>query len=81
VADIGQERLGLGLVSPGTYLIEISRTNPNVTYPVRGRIRLTALGLRRDLPFTLSGRQVVASTLIVERKSHLEPVRGPIRGR
>jgi hypothetical protein len=66
---------------PGTYLIEISRTNPNVTYLVRGRIRLTALGLRRDLPFTLFGRQVVASTLIVERNSHLEPVRGPIRGR
>ena len=81
VADIGQERLGLGQVSPGRYLIEISRTNPTATYPVRGRIRLTALGLHRDLPFTLSGRQVVASTLIVERKSHLEPVGGPVRGR
>jgi hypothetical protein len=45
--------------------------------PVRGRIRLSALGIRQDLPFSLLGHQVVAATLVVERKSHLEPVRGP----
>ncbi|HEX7597094.1 MAG TPA: hypothetical protein VF518_02705, partial [Polyangia bacterium] len=74
VADLGQERLGLGSVSPGTYLVEISRTGASAMRPVRGRVRLTALGIRHDLPFTLSGSQTVAGTLIVERRSHLEPV-------
>ena len=78
VADPGQERLGLGQVSPGTYLVEISRTDATSTYPVRGNIRLTALGARHDLPFSLVGRQVVTATLVVERQSHLEPVRGPM---
>jgi DNA-directed RNA polymerase specialized sigma24 family protein/tetratricopeptide (TPR) repeat protein len=79
VADPGQERMGLGQVSPGTYLVEISRTDATSTYPVRGSIRLTALGARHDLSFSLTGRQVVPATLIVERQSHLEPVRGPMR--
>jgi hypothetical protein len=72
---------GLSADPPLLMATRISRTNTAATYPVRGTIRLTALGLRRDLPFTLSGRQVVASTLIVERKTHLEPVRAPILGR
>jgi DNA-directed RNA polymerase specialized sigma24 family protein/tetratricopeptide (TPR) repeat protein len=75
VANQGNERLGLGVVSPGSYLVEISRTDTTSLQPVRGNIRLTALGLRQDLPFFLSGRQVVTATLVVERKSHLEPVR------
>ena len=75
VADAGSERLGLGVVSPGSYLVEVSRTNPDGLQPVRGRIRLSALGIREDLPFSLSGRQVVAATLVIERKWHLEPVR------
>lgn len=75
VADAGSERLGLGVVSPGSYLVEVSRTNTTELQPVRGRIRLSALGIRQDLPFSLAGRQVVAATLVVERKWHLEPVR------
>jgi hypothetical protein len=75
VADAGSERLGLGVVSPGTYRVEISRTNTTELQPVRGRIRLSALGIRQDLPFSLLGRQVVAATLVIERKWHLEPVR------
>jgi tetratricopeptide (TPR) repeat protein len=78
VAEPGQERLGLGQVSPGTYLVEISRTDPRAFQPVRGNVRLTALGIRQDLPFSLTGPQVVTATLVVERKSHLEAVSGPM---
>jgi len=70
-----RERLGLGLVSPGSYVVEISRTDPTSFHHVRGRIHLTALGLRQDLPFSLTGPNAVAGTLIVERKFRLEPVR------
>ena len=78
VNDNRGERLGLGTVSAGTYLIEISRTSTPpaaVAHPIRGRIRLTALGLHQDLPFTLVGRQVVAASLAIERKARLVPSR------
>lgn len=79
VSEPGSERMGLRRASAGTYLVEVSRTSPDHAHPVHGRIRLKAFGLNRYLSFNLTGRQVVAGTLIIERKPKLVPVRGLAR--
>ncbi|MFK7985640.1 MAG: VIT domain-containing protein [Sandaracinaceae bacterium] len=72
------ERLGLRWTAPGTYLVEVHRTDPNDTGVVRGRLQIRALGQRQTVAFTLSGEQETVARVRVRRESQLVPVTGTV---
>jgi hypothetical protein len=70
----GRERLGLRRVTPGTYYLEVSRTEPS-DQTVQGQVEIRALGERRVLPFTLTGDRVPVGQITVATRTRMEPVR------
>jgi tetratricopeptide (TPR) repeat protein len=78
VADFGAapdgERLGLGRIASGGYVVEISRTSPGDGGPVQGELVIEAFGNRRSYPFVLSGDHAPVARLDVRRDFRLEPL-------
>lgn len=75
----GRERLGLRWTGPGTYHIEISRTDPTDTRTVRGHIRVRILGETQTVPFTLTADRESIAQVRVRRESRMVPVTGTVR--
>jgi len=75
----GRERLGLRWTGPGLYRIEISRTDPDDTSEIRGRLRVRVLGERQTIPFTLTSERQTVARVRVRRESRLVPVTGTVR--
>jgi pentatricopeptide repeat protein len=69
----GREELGLRFAGVGSYVIEVSRTDPDSTAPVSGKIAVEVLGVKRDLPFKLTSQRTAVGRVVVRRKSRLEP--------
>lgn len=78
VTDAGRERLGLRWTGVGSYTIEVSRTDPNDTSEIRGRVVVRILGQRQTVPFTLTGERTVVARVRVRRTSRLEAVTGTV---
>ncbi len=76
--DPREERLGLRWTGVGTYLVEVSRVNPDDDRPIRGRLRLRAIGSRDTIPFTLDGPRATVARVRVTRTTRLEPVTGTV---
>lgn len=74
----GRERLGLRWTAPGTYVIEVSRTDPNDTREIRGHLDVRVLGQRQRVPFTLRGEREAVARVRVRRESRLERVTGTV---
>ncbi len=74
-AAAGRERLALRRASVGTYLVEVTRTDPADRSPASGRITVAALGARRTLDFTLQAERAIVGRVVVRREFRLEPVR------
>lgn len=75
----GRERLGLRWTGPGTYIIEVGRTDPQDRSEIRGRVRVRILGQRRTIPFVLTSERVTVARVRVTRESRLEAVTGTVR--
>jgi TonB family protein len=71
--DPGRERLGLRWTPAGTYVVEVSRSDPADTTPVSGRLRIRALDERQTLPFTLAGARAQVGRIEVRRVERLVP--------
>jgi hypothetical protein len=56
----------------GSYIVEISRTDPADSTPVTGQLRIRALGERRTIPFTLVGPRTQVGRVDVRREARLE---------
>ncbi|RLB51625.1 MAG: hypothetical protein DRJ42_16495 [Deltaproteobacteria bacterium] len=69
----GGEKLGLRRATPGSYMIEVNRADPDDRTPVSGRIAIRAFGERRTIPFTLTGERVVVGRVDVRRESRMVP--------
>ncbi|MEZ4340171.1 MAG: hypothetical protein R3B82_26410 [Sandaracinaceae bacterium] len=78
VDDTREERLGLRWTGPGSYEIEIARTDPSDTQTVRGRLRVRILGQTQTIPFTLTGERESVARVRVRRTSQLVPVTGTV---
>jgi len=74
----GRERLGLRWTAPGTYLIEVSRTDPSDTREIRGHLDVRVLGQRQRVPFTLRGEREAVARVRVRREQRLERVTGTV---
>jgi Flp pilus assembly protein TadD len=70
------ERLAMRSATVGDYVVEVSRTRPDDTRPIRGTVQITAFGTRRALPFTLDGTHTAIGRVQVRRESRLESVLG-----
>ncbi len=69
----GAEKLGLRRATPGSYVIEVNRIDPDDRSTVTGRIRVRAIDGRRTIPFTLTGERVVVGRIDVRRRSRMVP--------
>ncbi|MEM1417733.1 MAG: hypothetical protein AAGH15_22735, partial [Myxococcota bacterium] len=67
-ATSGHERLGLTRAGVGSYVLEVSRVDPASTEPIRGTVRVEALGETRTLPFELQGSRVTVGRIGVVRR-------------
>ncbi|MBW2461596.1 MAG: FecR domain-containing protein [Deltaproteobacteria bacterium] len=67
----GGEKLGLRRATPGSYMVEVNRADPDDRTPVTGRIEVRAFGQRRTIPFTLTGERVVVGRIDVRRESRM----------
>ena len=76
--EAGRERLGLRWTGPGTYAIEISRTDPADTTEIRGQLRIRILGERQTVPFTLTSERSTVARVRVRRTSRMEAVTGTV---
>jgi tetratricopeptide (TPR) repeat protein len=70
----GSERIALRRVTAGNYLVEIARTDPHDTDPVRGEVAVKVLGETRTLSFDLSDTRAVVGRVAVQRRSRLVPM-------
>lgn len=74
VTRIGSERLGLRRLRKGNYLIEISRTSPDDTNSIQGRVDVEVLGQKQNISFELSNSSSVVGRVAVRMRSRLEPM-------
>jgi len=74
---MGRDRLSWPRTSRGSYLVEITRTKAGETTPVAGEVEVTVLGVRRVLPFTLSGERVVIGRIDISNQSKWVTVTDP----
>lgn len=72
----GRESLGLRSATVGTYLVEVSRTNPTDTHTLSGTIRVRALDTNRTLSFTLRGEREIIGRATVRREARMESAGG-----
>jgi hypothetical protein len=70
----GSERLGLRWTPRGSYVIEVSRTNPDDLTPISGQLRIRILGQTQTVPFTLMGDRVGVARVTVRRESRMVPM-------
>ncbi|MBI2897852.1 MAG: FecR domain-containing protein [Deltaproteobacteria bacterium] len=70
--ESGRERLVLRRAQVGSYVVEVSRANPD-TAPISGRVTVQVLGSRRTLDFVLTGERAAIGRATVRRESRLEP--------
>lgn len=70
----GRETLGLRWAGTGSYLVEVSRTNPDDHRIIRGQLRIRVLGESRSVPFVLDDGHASVSRITVRRESRLVPV-------
>ena len=70
----GDEKLALKSLKKGNYLLEIGRTAQSRpgTAPTRGTIEITALGVKRTLPFELVGDRAVVGRVAVTMQAQLQ---------
>jgi tetratricopeptide (TPR) repeat protein len=70
----GDEKLALKSLKKGNYLLEIGRTAQSRpgTAPTRGTIEITALGVKRTLPFELAGDRAVVGRVAVTMQAQLQ---------
>jgi len=76
--DAGRERLGLRWTAPGTYLVEVGRTDPTDTAEIHGFLALRVLGQRQRVPFTLRGERSAVVRVRVHRTTRMVPVTGTV---
>ncbi len=69
---IGSERLGLRRIRKGNYLIEVTRTSPKDTAPIRGQLNITVLGRKQRIAFDLRSEAKVVGRVAVRMRSRLE---------
>lgn len=74
VTSTSTEGLALLGTKAGEYAIEITRAGGEG--PVSGEVLVTAAGVTRKVPFTLTGERVVVGTLNMFWQSRLVPVQG-----
>jgi Mg-chelatase subunit ChlD len=77
--EAGREGLGLRWTAPGTYIVEVSRTDPSDREEVSGELTIRVLGQRRTVPFTLRGAREPVARIRVTRQTRLVPVTGTVR--
>jgi hypothetical protein len=68
----GRERLALRFLPAGTYLVEVSRTEPGDA-PITGEVAVRALSQDRRLPFTLTGERATIGRVVVTREQRVVP--------
>ncbi|HUS67249.1 MAG TPA: VIT domain-containing protein [Kofleriaceae bacterium] len=71
----GSERLAVRRITAGNYIVEVARTDPRDTDPVRGEVAVKVLGQTRTLSFDLLDTRAVVGRVAVQRRSRLVPVR------
>ena len=71
------ERLSLGSIKRGNYLIEIGRGGATATSGVvRGTLEIAVLGNKKSLPFELAGNRTVVGRLAIRLEERLETLDG-----
>jgi ferric-dicitrate binding protein FerR (iron transport regulator)/tetratricopeptide (TPR) repeat protein len=70
-----REELAIKTLRRGNYLLEITRGDV-ARSPVRGTLDVTVLGVKKSLPFELTGTHAVVGHVNVTLQSHLEAVDG-----
>jgi hypothetical protein len=70
-----REELAVRTLRRGRYLLEITRGDV-ARSPVRGTLDVTVLGVKRSLPFELTGSHAVVGRVDVSLVSHLEAIDG-----
>jgi hypothetical protein len=70
---VGGEKLGLRRATPGSYMIEVNRVDPDDHTTITGRIAVRAMDGQRTIPFTLTGERVVVGRIDVRRESRMVP--------
>ncbi len=71
----GREAIGLRYAGAGSYLVEVSRTDPEDHRIIRGQLRIRVLGESRSVPFVLDDEHASISRVVVRRESRLVLVR------
>ncbi|HEY6035095.1 MAG TPA: hypothetical protein VIV58_12565, partial [Kofleriaceae bacterium] len=67
-----REELAVKTLRRGNYLLEITRGDV-ARSPIRGTLDVTVLGVKKSLPFELTGTHAVVGHVNVALQSHLEP--------
>jgi len=70
-----REELAVKTLRRGNYLLEITRGDV-ARSPVRGTLDVTVLGVKKSLPFELTGTHAVVGHVNVSLQSHLEAIDG-----
>jgi hypothetical protein len=70
-----REELAVRTLRRGNYLIEVTRGDTG-RGTVRGSLDVTVLGVRKTLPFELTGPRTVVGRVAVTLESHLEAIDG-----
>ncbi|HET9988472.1 MAG TPA: VIT domain-containing protein, partial [Kofleriaceae bacterium] len=70
-----REELAIKTLRRGNYLLEITRGDI-ARSPVRGTLDVTVLGVKKSLPFELTGTHAVVGHVNVSLQSHLEAIDG-----
>ena len=71
-STVGRERVGLRRAGRGTYYIEVNRVDPTDRSPIRGQLRIRALGENQTIPFELTGNRTMVAQVSVVRRWRME---------
>jgi tetratricopeptide (TPR) repeat protein len=69
---LDREELAVTKLRRGNYLLEVARGDASTT-PIRGTLDVTVLGVKKALPFELTGSHAVIGRVTIGLVSHLEP--------
>ncbi|MEO8846730.1 MAG: VIT domain-containing protein [Kofleriaceae bacterium] len=74
---LDREELAVKTLRHGSYLVEITRGDV-ARSPVRGTLEITVLGVKKSLPFELTGSHTTVGRIDVSLVSHLEAIEGGV---
>ena len=74
---LDREELAVKTLRRGSYLLEITRGDA-ARSAVRGTLDVTVLGVKKSLPFELTGTHVTVGRIDISLVSHLEAIEGGV---